>query len=152
MPHPALIGTPGIKTCRRLAHRPLLLGGSDGRRDGDGRGLSDFILHGENVGEITVVALGPDMIAGLGLNKLCGHPNAVAGFTDTAFEHAADAEFTPDLFHIDRTALEGKGRIPGDYEKRGVAGQRRDDVLGDPIGEELLLGVAALVLEWQNRD
>ena len=152
MPHPALIGAPGIKTCWRLAHRPLLLGGSDGRRDSDGRGLSDFILHNENIGEITVIALGPDMIAGLGLNKLCGHPDAVAGFTETAFEHVADAEFTPDLFHIDRTPLEGKGRIPGDHKKRGVAGQRRDDVLSDPIGEELLLGVAAHVLEWQDRD
>src|SRR6266705_1406558 len=68
MPHAALIGTPGIKACRRLAHRPLLLGVSDGRRDGDGRGLSDFILHGENVGEITVVALCPDMVASPGLN------------------------------------------------------------------------------------
>jgi hypothetical protein len=55
------------------------------------------------------------MIAGL-FNELCGHPDAVAGFAETAFEHVADAEFTPDLFHIDRTALEGKRRIPGDHE------------------------------------
>ena len=150
MPQTTLIGTPGIKACRRLAHGPLLLGVSDGRRDGDGHGLSDFVLHGENVGKVTVVALGPDMIAGFGLDKLCGHPDAVAGFTETAFEHVADAEFTPDLFHIDRTALEGKGRIPGDHEKRGIAGQRRDDVLGDPIGEELLLGVAAHVLNGRT--
>ena len=140
MPHSSLIGAPGIKTCLRLAHRPLLFGVSDGRRDGDGRGLSNFVLYGENVREITVVALGPDMIAGLGLNKLSGHANTVAGFSETTFEHVADAEFAPDLFHIDRTDLVGKGRVPGDHEKRGVAGQRRDDVLGNPIGEVLLLG------------
>src|SRR5664280_1805347 len=82
MPHPSLMGAPGIKTCRRPAYCPSLLGVGNGWRYGDGRGLSDFILHGENVGEITVVALGPDMIAGLGLNKLCGHPDAVAGFSE----------------------------------------------------------------------
>src|SRR5258708_6767997 len=152
MPHSALKGAPGIKTCRRLAHCRLLLGVSDGRRDSDGRGLSNFVLHGENVREITVVALGPDMVAGLGLNKLSGHANMAAGFADTTFEHVADAELTADPFHIDRAALEGKGRIPGDHEKRGVAGQRRDDVLGDPISEELLLRVAAHVLEWQHHN
>ena len=93
MPHPSLVRAPGIEICRRLAYRPLPFGVGDDRRNG--RSLRDFILHGENVGEITVVALGPDMIAGFGLDKLRGHPNAIAGFSKIAFQHVADAEFAP---------------------------------------------------------
>src|SRR6267142_1269820 len=40
-----------------------------------------------------------------------------------------------------------RSRVPGDDEQRGIARQRSDDVLGDPVGDELLLGVAAHVGE-----
>jgi hypothetical protein len=107
MPHSALIGTPGIEACRQFAHRPLLLGVGDGRRNGDGCGLSNFILHRENVGEIAVVALSPDMVAGFGLSSWRSPGRGCRIFGD-CLEHVADAEFTPDLFHIDRTALKEK--------------------------------------------
>jgi hypothetical protein len=68
MPHSALAKTPGVEACRRLAHRALLLGFRNGRGNGDRRRQGDFILHGKDVGEIAIVAFGPNMLAGLRLD------------------------------------------------------------------------------------
>ena len=103
----------------------LLLGVGNGRGDRDRHRLGDLVLHRENVGEIAVVALGPDMIAGLGLDQLRGDPDAVAGFAHAAFEHIAHAQFAPDLLHIDRAALVGEARIAGDDEQRADSATAR---------------------------
>ena len=41
------------------------------------------------------------MRAGLGVDQLRGDAHPVAGFAHRAFEDIADAEFAPDLLHID---------------------------------------------------
>jgi hypothetical protein len=56
----------------------------------------------------------------------------------------------PDLLQIDCSASVGERRIPGDDQKPGTARQRSDDVLGDPVGDELLLGVSTHVGERQH--
>ena len=76
----------------------------------------------------------------------------VAGFADAAFEHIAHAEFAPDLPDVWRLALVGEARIARDHEQRRGTRQRRDDVLDDAVGEILLLGIAAHVLERQHGD
>jgi hypothetical protein len=45
-----------------------------------------------------------------------------------------------------------KGELALDDDQMPVAGQPRDDVLDHPVGEELLLGIRAHVLEGQDRD
>jgi hypothetical protein len=71
----------------RLAHRALLLG----LGDRDRHVLADLVLDGEDVGEVAVVALGLDMVAGLGLDQLCGDVDAIWGFAHAAFEHISHA-------------------------------------------------------------
>ncbi len=68
MPQAALVGAPGVEAPRRLAHGAMLLGIGDSRGDGDRHRPGDLVLHREDVGEIAVVALGPDVVAGLGLD------------------------------------------------------------------------------------
>ena len=63
-----------------------------------------------------------------------------------------NAELTADLLHIDRAALVGKGGVTRDDEEPSDAGERSDDFLDHAVGEILLLGVAADVLERQHRD
>ena len=87
------------------------------------------------------------MIAGPRLHQLRSDADPIASLAHAAFEHITHAEFAPDLFHIDRTAPVGEGRVPGDDEQRGIARQRSDDVLSDSVGDELLFGVAAHVGE-----
>src|SRR3954454_1527933 len=101
MPKAALIGGPGIETVRRLAHRALPFGIGYRRCDRNSYRLGDLVLHRENVSEIAVIALSPDMLAGFGLDQLRGDADAVAGFAQAAFEHVAHTQFAPDLLHID---------------------------------------------------
>ena len=104
MPLPTLIGAPGIETPGWSSHcaLPLDIGDCGGDRDGDG--FSDLILHREDVGEITVVAFGPNVVAALGLDQLRGDADAIAGLAQAAFQHVAHPEFSSDLFHVDRAA------------------------------------------------
>src|SRR5882762_8269000 len=80
MPQAALISSPGVGAFGWLAHRPPLFGIGDGRGDSYRHRLADLILHREDVGEVAVVAVGPDMVAGLRLDQLRGDADAVAGF------------------------------------------------------------------------
>src|SRR5215831_21003450 len=70
MPQAALIGFPTIKPFRRLSQHALLLGLGqrwlDDPRDAGG----NLVLHGEDVAEIAVVAIGPDMGSGNRIDQL----------------------------------------------------------------------------------
>ena len=79
MPQAALIGTPGVETAGRLAHGPLSLGIGNGRGNGDGYRLGDLVLHRENVGEVPVVALRSDLLAGLRLDQLRRDADTITG-------------------------------------------------------------------------
>ena len=86
-----------------------LLGRIQLRLDRRDHPLGDLVLHRENVGEVAVVALGPDVVAGCGFDQLRGDADAVAGFAHAAFEHIAHAKLAANLLHIDGLALVGEG-------------------------------------------
>ena len=102
--------------------------------------------------QLAVVSLGPDVLAGLGVDELAGDADPLAGRPDAALEHVAHAELARDLPHVDRLALVDEARVAGDDEEPAQARERRDDVLGDAVGEIVLLGVAAHVGEGQDGD
>jgi hypothetical protein len=68
MPQSALVGGPGVEASWRLAQGSLLLGFGNGWGNSDGRRLGYLILDGEDVGEVAVIAGGPNVLAGLGLD------------------------------------------------------------------------------------
>ena len=76
-------------------------------------------------------------------------PPAVA---HAALEHVAHAELPRDLAHIRSLALVDEAGVAGDDEQPAQARERGDDVLGDPVGEVLLLRLAAHVGEGQDGD
>src|SRR6516225_3196459 len=118
MPQAALIGRPSIEAFRWFSRGPLELGIADGRGDCNRYSLRDLVLYREDVDKIPVVALGPYVVASLGVDELRGHADAVAGFAQTPFEHVAHAQFAPDRLHIHGAALVGEGRVPRD-DKQG---------------------------------
>src|SRR6516162_10745613 len=73
MPQTSLIGAPGVEAARRLAQDAVLLGIGNRWGNSDRHCLSDLVLQRENVGEIAVVAFGPDVIASFGLHELRGY-------------------------------------------------------------------------------
>src|SRR5271165_718729 len=70
MPQAALVSSPRVEAFWRLAQGAMQLSICNRWGYGGCHCLCDLILHGEDVGEIAVVALGPDVIAGFGLDQL----------------------------------------------------------------------------------
>ncbi len=135
----------------------LALGAIVGRRlDPPGQGRDDrrghLVLDREDVLELAVVALGPDVPVGLGVDQLHGDAHPVAGLAHAALDHVLDAELRGDVLDPHRLALVHEGGVARDHEQVPKARQRGDDVLGQAVGEELLLGIAAHVDERQDRD
>ena len=143
---------PGVDAVRLLARgaKPFL--GIEMRLDRGDDLLGDVVLDGEDVLQLAVVFLGPDVLAGLGVDQLAGDADAPARRPDAALQHVAHAEFAGDLPHVHGFALVDEGRVAGDDEQPAQARERRDDVLGDAVGEVILLGIAAHVGEWQDGD
>ena len=112
----------------------------------------NFILKRKDIDEIAVIAIGPQMLTGNGIDQLRGDANAVAGLSDRTLENNAHAKRLADLADIDRPSAKNERGVSRDNEQRLVAGQLGYDVLGDPVGEELLLGVARHVRERQHGD
>ena len=120
------------------------------QRRHDGRG--HLVLDGEDVLELAVVALGPDMRLGLAVDQLHGDAHAVGGLAHASLDHVVDAEFLGDAARRHRLALVHEDGVARDDEEVAEARQLGDDVLGQPVGEELLLRIAAHVGEGQHGD
>ena len=76
--------------------------------------LREFVLHCEDVGEVTIEAVGPDMRTALSIDELARDSDPVVRLTNAAFQHVAHAEFATDLFYVYWLALVGKTRVAGD--------------------------------------
>ncbi|MDF2764917.1 MAG: hypothetical protein K0S81_1911 [Rhodospirillales bacterium] len=67
------------------------------------------VLDRKEVAQLAVVAIGPDVLADLGVDELRGHPHAPAGDAHAALEDVADAEpLLGDLAHVCRLAFVGE--------------------------------------------
>jgi hypothetical protein len=152
VPHAALIELIGVLIVFRRLDDALAFKLQDFWLDRAGDRRDDFVLQFEQIGQIAVVSLGHDVMVGVGPDQLGGNPHPTARFAHAAFDDVAHAQFLADLFYIDCLALVVERRVAGDDREGAPAGQHRDDVLGDSIGEEFLLRVAAEIGERQHRD
>ena len=92
----------GGEAFRPLAAGKRDLGHVDRGADGAGDPLGDVILEVEEVVDDAVVAVGPEMRAGNGVDELRRDADAVAGLAHAPFEHVAHAEGAGDLADVDR--------------------------------------------------
>ena len=91
---------------------------------------------------IGVELVGPEMRAAFGIDQLRVDPNLVTRPPDTAFEDIANTELAADLLYVDRLALVGKGGGAGDHKASGDPRQIGRQIVGDPVGEIFLVGIA----------
>ena len=114
--------------------------------------LGDLVLECEDVPQLAVVGLGPDVVTRGGVDELGADPHPVPRPAHAPLHHVADAQLPAHLLHVHRLALVGEARVPGDHRELAPAREPRDQILGDPVGEVLLLGIAAQVVEGQHGD
>ena len=88
-----ITGRPGPKRLLGTAGQPDL------ERRADGAG--DLFLHLEDIGDIPVVAVGPELVAVVGIDQLGADPQAAPAPPHTPLQHRADTEPVPHLLHVD---------------------------------------------------
>ena len=87
---------PGVEALRRLAARPGMLGGEQLRPDAADDARRDLVLDGEDIVEVAVVAVAPEMAAGGRVDELGGDADAVARLAHAPLEHVAHAKLAAD--------------------------------------------------------
>jgi hypothetical protein len=109
--------------------------------------LSDLVTQVEKLPDRAIVALGPDVGTGRRIDELGGDAHALRVGLNAALEQTAHPQFARDLPHVPSLAFLGEARVPGDHGEPAIASQLGDQILGQPVGEPFLLGVAAHVRE-----
>ena len=122
----------------------------DLKRAGEAR--DHFVLELEQVRDVFLEAVGPEMRAAFGVDELGvdAHPVGVA--LHRAFEHVAHAELLADRLGVEVLALEGEGGVAGDDEAVVEARQFGGEILGDAVGEIVLGRIVGEVGERQHDD
>src|SRR5438552_914147 len=111
-------------------------------------------LKVENVLNVAVVILRPEMITVAHIDELCGHTQLVAYFAHASFQHRPHvqliADFTKDVLFV--LALECKTGCSSRHAQSRHLGQHIDQFLGHPVTQILVVFVRAHVHERQHRD
>jgi hypothetical protein len=109
--------------------------------------LRNFVLNTEDVLEVTIIALGPNMAVGISVNELCRYSDALTRSAQAALKHVTDAKIFAYLRQIRIFFLAGKGSVAGNDEEARYLGEVGDDVLGNAIAKILLFWIAAHIGE-----
>src|SRR5215813_6079663 len=91
------------------------------------------------------------MSIGRSLHKQPGNAYTTSGFSHASFQHIADTEFSTHLPYVDGVPPVSEAGATND-EQGLEPRQCGNDFFGHAIGEILLLGVAAHVLEREHGD
>ena len=92
------------------------LGGDELRIQCACQARNDFVLHVEEIGEGLVEPLGPELIAGFGVDELDIDAHAVSAALDTAFKHVADVQLAADRLHVKRLTFVCERRIASNHD------------------------------------
>src|SRR5262245_49764266 len=93
----------GIIGCwhlRLLLTDELLLFVRQSECQGIRNAMCHLILQDKDLGERSVISVGPNVSAGESINELSIDPQLVAGTLDASFEHVSDTEFFPNRTQI----------------------------------------------------
>src|SRR4029078_6076180 len=75
--------------------------------------LRDIVLDRENIFDLAIVSLRPQMISVRNVDELARYSKPVAHFSDTALEHGRDLQLSSDLADVFVLSLEGERRCSG---------------------------------------
>jgi hypothetical protein len=82
--------------------RSVGLGGDQLEVERDRDPARDLVLQGEQIRHVAVEPLGPQMLVGCGIDKLCVDANLVARPANAPFQHIAHTKLAADLLRVDK--------------------------------------------------
>src|SRR4051794_37091657 len=109
--------------------------------------MCQFVLYRQDVYQVPVIPVGPDVAAGLNVHELGGNSYPGARALYASLDHIANAELLGDQPHIDRATAIGKAGVARDHQERAVARQPGDEIVSNAIREIFLLDVASQIGE-----
>src|SRR6266581_4440312 len=112
----------------------------------------DLVLNFEDIMQVTIECLGPDVLAGLRANELCGHSQSVTRLADTTFEYVRNTQLSGDRLESFGPSLEVEGRSPRDHPQGRCFPEQFDQLLRQAVGEILLILSFAHVDEREYYD
>jgi hypothetical protein len=103
----------------------------------------NLVLQREEIPRVAIEPLGPQMRIGCGVNQLGVDADPVARPPDASFHHITHTQLAADLLCVDRVVPVGERGIARDHEHIRKSREIGCQILGDPVGEILLLRVVA---------
>src|SRR5262245_38798541 len=77
----------------------------------------NVVLKLENVRELGIEAISPEMGTGRRVKQLRANADAISSPANRAFQHIQDPKLSADLFHVHRSTLVSEARISGDHKE-----------------------------------
>ena len=146
------MGLVGLRTYGPCQRQPDLRARFESPLDPLGDRLSDVGLQGEDLDEVTVVRLGPDLHLVLDADQLRGDADVRALSADAAIDDISHVEIPPDLVDsLVRSRVLAHRAASDDAEAvRVEAPDDRDELLVQAFGEVGLRRVLAEILERED--
>jgi hypothetical protein len=126
---------------------------AEGQLDFVGHLLRDFVLQGQQAGHVAVILPRPDAGLVLYLNQLCRDAHVIGIASNTPLQHIFNSQLATDLRQLRLAVVVVHDGSSRDHSQslRIEASQLGDHLLGEPITEIVLRGIAGEVLERQHR-
>src|SRR5215469_4310752 len=77
----------------------------------------NVVLELENIRELGIEAISPEMGTGRCVKQLRANADAISSPANRALQHIQDPELSADLFHVHCSTLVSEARISGDHKE-----------------------------------
>jgi len=113
-------------------------------------GLRHLALQPQDIAEIPLIRLRPEVLIRRGLDQLGRDPHAVARAHHRSFHNTIHPQLPGNLRHtLLRASVAHRGG-PGDHAQGADFSQVRNEFVRHPIGKIVLLLIARKIFEWKN--
>ena len=114
--------------------------------------MGDFVLHGKDIVDTTLVSLGPELKAVIRFYQFGYDADAIAIPLNAAFKDIRNSELSSDNAEIFIFPLELKRRGARHHTDTGQRGEVVDQIFGQTIAEVFLVFASAQIGEREDRN
>ena len=112
----------------------------------------DLALDGEDIGQLPIIMLGPNVSVRAGINQLGRDANVIAHSADAAFQKVSHAQLAPDFRKVTFRISITHDRAAADHLQVGNLGERGQNIILNAVREITVLFVVAKIIKRENGD